>query len=384
MRVAFFTHYGAWAYGSNRSLVNLIDGLKAQGVEMLVVSPEEGSLRQALSIRNVPYITTPYAFWMSDQPSLVNSLRNLRRNLLALRPLAKQLAGWRCDAVHTNSSVIPIGAMVSALLNRPHVWHIREFGDLDWGLYHDWGSWVFSQLVGRATARIAVSHAVRAHVLSGKLAQQTVVIYNGIAFAKDFDRLLGLSKQHTHGNGPFTFAIIGYMMPTKGQLEAIQAFAIAVQRRPGRLLVVGDGQSDYVAACKNLAISCGLADRVEFWGYIDDPYKALLEADAVLMCSRNEAMGRVTAEAMAACRPVIGFNHAGTPELVHHGSTGLLYQHGSEELAECMITLMDNQLWSQQLGMNGWETARKRLTIESYAQQVYMVFKSATEPRIGH
>ena len=42
MKIAFFTHYGDWKYGSNRSLINLIDGLQEYDVEALVVSPKQG------------------------------------------------------------------------------------------------------------------------------------------------------------------------------------------------------------------------------------------------------------------------------------------------------------------------------------------------------
>lgn len=384
MRVAFFTHYGDWAYGSNRSLVNLIDGLKPYGVEMLVLSPKRGSLTQALNARNVPCLVIPFAPWMSSQPSVRNSFRNLKTNLLSLRPLAHYLKSWRCDVIYTNSSVIPIGALVSSFIKKPHVWHIREFGNLDWGLHHEWGAWTFGFLVGKAKARIAVSQAVRNYVLSDKLAKKTVVIYNGIASEEEFDRLLELSKEPRSSNRPFTFAIIGFIMPSKGQAEAIQAFARIAHISPTRLLVIGNGQNEYVKMCKDLAVSMGVGEKVEFWGYIDDPYKAILEADAVLMCSRNEAMGRVTAEAMAASRPVIGFDQAGTSELIKHGDTGLLYRHGHEELADCMISLLRDPALAQQLGKNGWENARRKFTIESCADQVHAVLKSVYEAQIGH
>ena len=75
-----------------------------------------------------------------------------------------------------------------------------------------------------------------------------------------------------------------------------------------------------------------------------DPYQVYRAADVVLMCSKFEAMGRTTAEAMATCRPVIGNNQGATPELIEHGHTGLLYQGDSESLAAQMLTLSKAQL----------------------------------------
>ena len=46
---------------------------------------------------------------------------------------------------------------------------------------------------------------------------------------------------------------------------------------------------------------------------------AYQESDVVVMCSEHEAMGRVTAEAMAFAKPVIGYNSGATPELISQG-----------------------------------------------------------------
>lgn len=67
------------------------------------------------------------------------------------------------------------------------------------------------------------------------------------------------------------------------------------------------------------------------------------------MCFRYEAMGRVTAEAMAAALPVIGYNSGGTPELIENEVTGLLYEGGYKELAQCMARFADRHEWVTEL-----------------------------------
>ena len=79
------------------------------------------------------------------------------------------------------------------------------------------------------------------------------------------------------------------------------------------LLVAGDGKSEHVESLHQLCRSLNLNDEVSFLGYVSDPFDVYKRADAVLMCSPHEAMGRVTAEAMAAVLPVIGFDRDGTP-----------------------------------------------------------------------
>jgi glycosyltransferase involved in cell wall biosynthesis len=124
-----------------------------------------------------------------------------------------------------------------------------------------------------------------------------------------------------------------------------------------------------------------VADRVEFWGYIPDPGRAFLEADVALMCSRNEAMGRVTAEAMSTCRPVIGFDSGGTSELIDPGRTGLLYRGGPDALAACMARYLAAPELAWQHGQVGWHDARRRHSTEAYAAQIHEVLRGLRQAR---
>ena len=138
---------------------------------------------------------------------------------------------------------------------------------------------------------------------------------------------------------------------------------------------------DYQEKCRLLTRQLGIADQVEFWGYLADPYKAYMAADAVLMCSKYEGMGRTTVEAMAASRPVIGYDNAGTSELIIHQHTGLFYHGGPEALAACMRRFIENPDWARQMGKNGWKIARKKFTTEVYAEQIYNVLQSVLTVR---
>jgi glycosyltransferase involved in cell wall biosynthesis len=59
------------------------------------------------------------------------------------------------------------------------------------------------------------------------------------------------------------------------------------------------------------------------------------------MCSKCEAFGRVTIEAMKIGIPVIGSNTCGTVELIEHERSGLLYEQGNPSgLANEVIKLI--------------------------------------------
>ncbi|MGH7844647.1 MAG: glycosyltransferase, partial [Candidatus Binatia bacterium] len=318
MRVGFLTHYSA-LYGANRSLLNVIDGLRVYGVEPYVVAPDEGDLVSELRARNVPFAVIPLQWWVSSYRWPREAVKRFFRNTRLFPALARQLQAWEIQAVYTNSAVIPSGAFAAKLLRLPHIWHLREFVDLDYGFHYDWGRKAFSMILGWADAKIAISEPVRAHLLGSQAQDAVHVVYNGIAWEADFDRLHEYARRNSNEEHPYTFALLGMIHPSKGQNSALQSMALLKDRFPqARLLIVGSGAKVHDEECRRLAADLGLDEQVEFWGYIKDPYRAYQAADAVLMCSRHEALGRTTIEAMSACRPVVGYDRAGTSELIEH------------------------------------------------------------------
>lgn len=395
MRVAFITHY-TQLYGANRSLLNLIDGLREYDVVPHVVAPEEGDITRVLRERGVPVAIVPIERWIKarkpesfrasprrwiymQRNRLIGAIKRLVRSIRILPALVKQLRAWNIDLVYTNSSVTPVGAMAAFWLKCPHVWHLRELNDLHYGLCYDWGKFLSLRIINKSDAQVAISETIRRYYLEGARHDRMRVIYNGVASVAEYDRLHSIvhSQPKPADPRPYVFAIVGQVYAAKGQHVAVQALALLARDFPGlRLLVVGSGQIDEI---KELAAELGVEHQVELWGFIEDPYRAYLAADAVLMCSQNEGMGRVTVEAMSACRPVIGYDQAGTSEVIEHGKTGLFYRGGPEELAGCMRQFVENPAWARELGERGWHVAREKYSVEACARSVYKVLASVTQ-----
>ena len=380
LRVTFITHYTE-LYGANLSLLNLVDGLARYGVRAHVVCPDRGDLLDALARRGVPAAVLPFEWWVSARRSVDGAARRLVRNVRNLRPIAAQIARWNTDLVYSNSSVFAVGALAAADLALPHVWHLREFGGRDYDLWPDFGRTLSRLAFRSADATVFVSEALRRAFLGRASRARAHVIYNGVASEAAFDERRRAADAQRGRSRPFTFVLVGRFRASKGQAVAIRAFATGAARFPdARLLLVGGaggtGDQAYFDECRVLAAELGVSDRVEFWGYIPDPERAFLAADCALMCSRNEAMGRVTAEAMSACRPVIGFDSGGTSELIAPEDTGLLYRGGAEELAECMARYATDPELARRHGEAGWAAARARHSTEAYAAQIHTVLRS--------
>src|SRR5262249_31319378 len=125
------------------------------------------------------------------------------------------------------------------------------------------------------------------------------------------------SRQFRHLNGagparePFLL-YVGGISPNKNLSTLIRAFHGLRTRRPNaRLVLVGDYQSDGFKSCyaelKQMAISLGLDDRVQFTGYVPDEDLVAMynRAGAFVMPSFDEGFGLPAVEAMACGAPVI-------------------------------------------------------------------------------
>src|SRR5262249_54838668 len=185
--------------------------------------------------------------------------------------LTAQVRRWGCDLVYTNSSVLSVGAMAAAELERPHVWHLREFGRRDYDLHPDFGPRLARLGYRTADATIFVSHALRRATLGKMTLANSHVIYNGVASEAQFDERRRAAEALRGRRQPFTFVLVGRFRESKGQAVAIRAFAQLAARHPDvRLLLVGGGgptgDQGYFDHCPALAPQPGRAGPGGAWG----------------------------------------------------------------------------------------------------------------------
>jgi glycosyltransferase involved in cell wall biosynthesis len=81
---------------------------------------------------------------------------------------------------------------------------------------------------------------------------------------------------------------------------------------------------------KQMSKDLGIADRVNFSGYVTDEQlrAALTRATVFAMPSIAELQSIATMEAMASALPVVAANAMALPHLVHDGENGYLFEPG--------------------------------------------------------
>jgi glycosyltransferase involved in cell wall biosynthesis len=367
-------------YGATRSLIDLVLGLKDFGIESTVVTADRGPSHRVLEKNGIDVQTSWFEWSMGHRPNrLRDGVHRAAVNLVCLRRLRAIARNTRADAIYTNSSVVSVGSAVARLMKLPHIWHLREFGDLDYGLSHDFGQGFFLKSLSRAAAIITNSRAVRDHVCPRQLWHKTYVIHNGVLRHQQFDRLYELRKA---ARGSTTFLMCGTIVPAKGQLDAVRALAIL--RRRGfnvTLTVIGDGEPGFVKQCVDLAAQLNVANFVQMRGMVDDPFPFYTSAQALLVCSAHEAFGRVTVEAMAAGCVVIARASGGSIELIDDEKNGLLFRNSVEELAAKMELVLQQPDFAGKMSERAWVIARDKYSIERHSTAVASVLKGVISVR---
>jgi glycosyltransferase involved in cell wall biosynthesis len=382
MKIAFFTHYKE-LYGANRSLINLMQGLKGYACEPFLIAPYEGDITDCIRQQGVPVKIIPFPYWYSkisgtgNQAEVFQDAVLRTQQIIELLPIVTEvLSEWGVDLIYSNSSVINIGILAAQKLKKPHVWHIREYGDLDYDLYVDTSRLLHREIMRCSDGVIFVSHALRKHILGATIHSNAGVIYNGVASADDIIKM-SRERSYERKNSHFIFSLVGVINQNKGQDIAIRALAHVVKYFPNiKLRIAGGGDTGYL---EKLASNLSVTNNVDFLGMISDPFRLFLNTDIALICSRHEAMGRVTAEAMTCGCPVIGFNNGGTAELIDDGNTGFLYDNGPEELAEKMIVFLRQPSFVEKMGRHASQFAQKTFSIERYANNVFNVIKKSAK-----
>jgi glycosyltransferase involved in cell wall biosynthesis len=120
---------------------------------------------------------------------------------------------------------------------------------------------------------------------------------------------------------------VARLIERKGLGDLIRALAL-LERGRFELEIVGGGPDEGVL--RDLAAQLGVAEDVRFLGPLDRPQVArqYREADMFTLPSSAEAFGNVFAEALASGLPIVGSTVGGIPDLVEHGSNGLLVHPG--------------------------------------------------------
>ena len=374
--VLYISHETYEVAGSTRSLANHLHALR-HDVQPLIVLPANGPAAEHL--RHLGYEVRVIPFKLNLAPNRLAWLKRPIRKIYdrwkneqACHVLAPIIRDAGIQLLHSNTSATIFGSQLVRYLEEhehrhiPHVWHLREFLDLDFGFTPLYGWSHLRNLINDADATISITQAVHDHFISDMSDTRHHVVNDAIFSLSD---VCQSSKQ------PY-FVFCGKVIPEKGAELALDIFQKFNLEHAGyHLVYVGRVEASYQQHLEEKAKSYGISDAISFEHFQAEVQPFISKATALLMCSSNEAQGRVTVEAMFYGTPVIAKAAGGTLEIVDDNINGLLFHSIDEGARQCRRIVEDSDL-AHSIIEKARQTAASRFSEEVYRVKIVQIYNS--------
>jgi glycosyltransferase involved in cell wall biosynthesis len=333
--------------GAERSLLALVEHWYAADDDFeafFITKHPRGQFTAALDARGWAYESIRFRGWAGPRadPPVQELAYFARQDYAAVLRCIRLMEGRRPDLVVTNTLVAPWGAFAAKVLDIPHAWMVREYGDLDHGLVFTSGRDATLADIGLLSDVVFTnSEGLRDHLAPHIPAEKLAVVYPQI----DVDAVVEAAQERPRHapfpgghDGELLVTCVGRLLPGKGQWLVIDALAELVARGvPARLCLVGSAvEAEYRQSLADRATALGVGDRVTFAGEQQNPFPFVAAADVCVTASDIEAFGRTTAEYLALGKPVVAFRNGGSLELVVDGVTGMLVDPEAAAIATAL------------------------------------------------
>lgn len=324
--------------GATISFLNMIKGLHQKGVLIYIVHPDE-VMNEEFRKESERFVQGYFYVHMRQRIFVKRSFKEvlkrvlfvnffrLQRETKALEKVIKEVCP---DIIHTNSGVIHSGFFAARKAHIPHVWHIREYQtkDFGWNIYPSKGKLI--KHLKKSYVITISEDLLRFFDLEGS--QNARCIYNGCFERSDTASVFPKDSY---------FLVCSRVSEEKGHDEIIQAFSVVHKCfSQMKLVIAGFSTGKYLLHLQDLCKKLDCESYVEFVGYQNDVRPLMDKAFALVVASRNEGFGRMTAEAAFRSCMTIGKASGGTKEIIEKIG-GLLYTDGSEELAKRMTEVIE-------------------------------------------
>ncbi len=126
MKNILFFHQSADMYGSDKVLLQIIEGLDRTRYNPMVVLPTSGPLSKALEGEGVRTFIIPLALLSRATLTPLGMLGLPLRVVASLISLRRALGGVEVELAYSNTLAVLTGALWARLNGIPHIWHVHE------------------------------------------------------------------------------------------------------------------------------------------------------------------------------------------------------------------------------------------------------------------
>lgn len=372
--------------GATISFINMIKDIsESKDVEAVIVIPQGSNCAdvsefyERISMPEIKIIELPVpSFEFCELPPVCQLKQFIHHVKFRFKTKIKEVKAYnklerlvlheKPDVIHTNVGTVHVGFKVSQKYRIPHVWHLREYQDLDFGWVIQPSKEKFECMLNKS-AVVTITKDIFNHFhLENNLSAS--VVYNGIFRENEAVYI---------DNKDDYFLICSRLSPEKGIKEAIEAFCnFCKVDKKYKLKILGsvDTGNLYYQELVKIVDNYQCRDRVEFLGFQSDVRPYMKKAKALIVASFHEGFGRMTAEACFMGCVVIGRNTSGTKEILDY-TGGLLYDGCQNKLVEKMLLLAKmSQKEYRAIALNAMNRAKEQYSIEANADAIYNIYKT--------
>lgn len=358
-----FLHSSSELYGSDKSLLNLINKLDRTKYQIYVMLPSQGALVKKLEeTNNCKVIIKSIAVLRRKNLTFKGFFDYFCQFFSSIKYLKKFIREQNIDIVYTNTSVVFPGGIAAKSLNKKSVWHVREI------ISNKYENFFVKKIVNKyADVIIGNSKATLDSIIIDK--KKGMVVYNVVDVKSDF---LGAEVN----NKPFTIGMAGRINRWKGQDYFIDAALKVLEDYPDVIfLIAGDvfEDEDYLKRNLEKKISeSGHSEKIKLLGLVSNMEKFYHSLNIFVLPSiKPEPFGLVILEAMAREIPVIATNFGGPSEIIQNDVTGILVEpQNASELANKIKYLINDSEKRKIIAKNGQKMQQEVFSIDEYIQKI--------------
>lgn len=371
MRNILFLHASSELYGSDNSLLNLLENLDKSNYKITVLLPQQGPLVKKIEeIENVQVIVEKFAVLRRKDLNVSGMLRYFMSFSKSVRFLRILIKRNDIDIVYTNTSVVFVGAITAKLMNKKSIWHIREI------IANKVERKVVSTIVNMFSDIIIANSKATGDAITSN-ARKMKIIYNTINTTN-----IDLPDNKKNQVEKLRIGMAGRINRWKGQKLFVDAASMILSKRPNiEFLIAGNayqGEEILEKQLKSYIEEKGLKGNVKMLGLVEDMNSFYNQINIFVLPSiQPEPFGLVVLEAMARSIPVVATNHGGPTEIITDGLTGFLVDYNSaEEMSNTIIRLIDDPKLRNEIGANGRINQKDNFSTEAYVEKIHNIIES--------
>lgn len=205
-------------------------------------------------------------------------------------------------------------------------------------------------------------------------------IIHTIKLAVDLDDIRFQQRE----NAKPKIMMVGRLVEKKGFSYALQAVSLLYKQMPDiEMNIFGDGE--LMEDLKKEAQSLGIENHVNFRGFANNPeiidqlykYDMLIVPSVQAKDGDREGIPQTTVEGMATGIPAIASDHAGLPELIKDGETGLqVPERNSTAIKDAIVKLVENPDLVKKLSLNGRKIVEREHNIKTQVRKTEDLYRS--------